>query len=51
MSVSETQDCGSENMYQSKWAGKCKDSDEEEDEDQQFSNFMEKLGADKALEE
>lgn len=45
------QGCGTEDMRQSKWTGNGKDSDEEEDEDHQFSNLMEKLGANKVLEE
>ncbi|KAL8188487.1 UNVERIFIED_CONTAM: hypothetical protein K2H54_000688 [Gekko kuhli] len=51
ISVSEMQGYGTENMYQSKWTGNCEDSNEEEDEDHQFSNLMEKLGANKVLEE
>nr|XP_056711731.1 EF-hand calcium-binding domain-containing protein 4B [Euleptes europaea] len=49
-SVSEIQGSGTENMNQSKWTGSCEDGDEEEDEEQ-FSNLMEKLGANKALED
>uniref|UniRef100_A0ACB8E6G7 Uncharacterized protein n=1 Tax=Sphaerodactylus townsendi TaxID=933632 RepID=A0ACB8E6G7_9SAUR len=51
ISVSEIQDSGTENIYQSKLTGICKDCGEDEDEDHQFSNLMEKLGANKVLED
>ncbi|XP_015267802.1 PREDICTED: EF-hand calcium-binding domain-containing protein 4B-like [Gekko japonicus] len=51
VSVSEVQGYGTESMHQSKWTGNWKDSNEEEDEDHQFSNLMGKLGANKVLED
>lgn len=53
VSVSETQQCETHNAFQSQWKGSDEkgDVEEEEDEDHQFSIFMERLGAGKVLEE
>ncbi|XP_077157913.1 EF-hand calcium-binding domain-containing protein 4B isoform X2 [Paroedura picta] len=50
-SVPDMQGCGAKTTYGSKWTRDCRDSEEEEDEDHQFSNLMEKLGANKVLED
>ncbi|XP_054854682.1 EF-hand calcium-binding domain-containing protein 4B [Eublepharis macularius] len=53
LSVSKIQGCGTENLHLSKWTGSHSEGneDEEEDEDRQFSNLMEKLGANKVLDD
>ncbi|XP_066489053.1 EF-hand calcium-binding domain-containing protein 4B [Tiliqua scincoides] len=52
-SVSETQEGGANSACPSSWKGSDGkgDVDEEEDEDSQFSTFMERLGAGKVLED
>uniref|UniRef100_A0A8C8S4C6 Calcium release activated channel regulator 2A n=1 Tax=Pelusios castaneus TaxID=367368 RepID=A0A8C8S4C6_9SAUR len=49
VSVNEMDESANENVYQSKWKESC--SKEDEDEDQQFSDLMERLGTNKILEE
>ncbi|XP_033004265.1 EF-hand calcium-binding domain-containing protein 4B [Lacerta agilis] len=47
-SVSDTQECETENVYQSEWKQNSVESNEEE---YQFSNLMERLGANNILED
>ncbi|XP_053107536.1 EF-hand calcium-binding domain-containing protein 4B isoform X2 [Hemicordylus capensis] len=51
LSVPKIQECETINVYQSKWKGSNMEANEDEEEDDQFSNFMERLGANKILED